>query len=232
MDLLREGYGSHRKSLFPTPHPHSHQPPPLPTRQSPSAALPEKWTERSWVYPEAPSMDYNSPQRTLVDALGPQVMHHHPGSGRSASLASRPPPNNWAIEMERRRVMELQQMRERERERDMHERDVRERMLAGGSGGSMGGSSHHHHHHHHPSKPNISLLPTAVMRQLHNTNPSHSVCCMQHARRLCIYSHDSTARQVLLHCCLLPLLPLLPYVTLSSYLTLLRGCLNHRPATD
>lgn len=151
--LLR---GTHTKSLFPTPHPHSHQAPPLSNRPS---TLYEKWTERSWIHPETLSMEYGGLQRPPVDPLGPTMMHHHQSSGRSGSLAGRPPPNNWAVEMERRRLIELQKMRERER-------NMRERMMVG-PGESV--------HHHASSKPNISLLPTAVMRQLHNSNPNHSV---------------------------------------------------------
>ena len=100
-------------------------------------------------------MDYTGHRQPPVDPLGQQV-HHVASSGRPMSMAGRPPPNNWAIEMERRRVMELQQMRERER------------MMAAASGSSS-------HQQMYSSRPNISLLPTAVMRQLHNSNPNHSV---------------------------------------------------------
>ena len=41
--------------------------------------------------------------------------------------------------------------------------------------GGAGGGDLLQHHHALPSKPNISLLPTAVMRQLHNSKPTHSV---------------------------------------------------------
>jgi hypothetical protein len=161
--LLRGNYVAHTKSHFPTPHPHSlHQAPPLSSRPS---TLHEKWTERSWIHPETPSMEYGGLQRPSVDPMGSSLMHHHhQSSGRSASLGSRPPPNNWAIEIERRRLIELQRMRERERE--LRERAMRERMMTG-----VGETVHHHT----SAKPNISLLPTAVMRQLHNLNPNHSL---------------------------------------------------------
>ena len=161
--LLRENYGGgHAKSLF--PYPHSHQPPSLTNRPS---TLHDKWTERSWIYPENQSMEYGGLQRP-VDTLGHPVMHHHhhhQSTGRSGSLASRPPSNKWAIEMEQRRLMELQEMRERER-------GIRERMMARVPAGDPVP------HLHTSSKPNISLLPTAVMKQLHISNPNHLVCTL------------------------------------------------------
>ena len=146
MEAMRESYGTHTKSLFPSPHPHSshpHQAPPLTSHPH------EKWVERSWIHPENASVDYSGLQRSSVDPLALPVMHHHHQSGRSASLSNRPLPNSWAIEIEQRRRVELQSMRER-LEPSLHPR-------------------------HTSSKPNISLLPTAVMRQLHNSNPNHSV---------------------------------------------------------
>ena len=170
---MRDNYVPHLhgKSPFaPSPHPHQAHPhlsSGVTSRHM--TALHDKWIDQSWPYPENPSMDYSGYHRPPVDPLGPQVVPH-PTAGRSMSMPGRPPPNNWAIEMERRRVNELQQMQERDR--DLRERE-RERLLAGGGGGGGGGSSSHQQPY--PSKPNISLLPTAVMRQIHNLNPNHSV---------------------------------------------------------
>lgn len=158
--MVRESYGAgHAKSLFPYPH---SQGPSITSRPS---TLHDKWTERSWIYPENQSMEYGGLQRP-VDPLGPSMMHHQQSTGRSGSLASRPPSNKWAIEMEQRRLMELQEMRERER-------GLRERMMARVPGGDTPP------HLHTSSKPNISLLPTAVMRQLHMSNPNHLVGKLQ-----------------------------------------------------
>ena len=190
--LLREAYGQqqqqqHAKPMYPTPHP-----PPLSSRPS---TLHDKWAEaqqqqqqqqRSWmIHPETgAALDYGSGggRPHVVDHLGLSVMHshshhHHTNSGRGGM--GRSSSQSWAVEMEQRRRAELQGMREREA-RERGAAAVRERLMGVG-GGDL--SLHHHHHHHHQglaSKPNISLLPTAVMRQLHNSNPAHSVSHAPH----------------------------------------------------
>ncbi|CAI8012645.1 hypothetical protein GBAR_LOCUS8099 [Geodia barretti] len=165
--LLRDAYGQHAKPIFPTPHPH--QAPPMSGRPS---TLHDKWAaeQRSWIHPETgTALDYGGGlQRPPVDHIGLPMMHphahpHHSGIG-SRGVMGRPSSQSWAIEMEQRRRVELQSMREREaRERGA---SARERLLGGGDLSL---------HHQGLSKPNISLLPTAVMRQLHNSNPAHSL---------------------------------------------------------
>lgn len=80
------------------------------------------------------------------------------GGGRSA--------NNWAVEMERRRIMELRQM-QLAKEKEMYSHGALPHTY-GNSGPPHSSSS--------SSKPNISLLPTAVVRQMHNSKTSHQVC--------------------------------------------------------
>lgn len=78
-------------------------------------------------------------------------------------LATSRSPNNWAVEMEQRRLMELRQM-QLAKEKEMY------------SGASGGVAVHPQAYNKGPSsKPNISLLPTAVMRHIHTIKPSQTV---------------------------------------------------------
>ncbi len=99
---------------------------------------------RGWMYP-----DRSHNMRQQVDRTQQPTQQQLMAARQHQMLTTRNA-NNWAVEMERRRVMELQQMQ-------------------------MNNPPHHHHHHHSmkggtasSSKPNISLLPTSVMRQIHN----------------------------------------------------------------
>lgn len=110
------GYGP-----FPPP-PHSMGVLPQSKRVTPTQREqhPPLESEGGWMYPEAspemrqqPDM-YRPSTRQFVSNRPYQMMMQSGGSGR-------PNANNWAVEMERRRVMELQQMQ-------MKERMERERM--------------------------------------------------------------------------------------------------------
>ena len=78
----------------------------------------ERETQRNWRYPE-PFMDPSrpSPPVELLRSMPPPPRQLPGVGGRIAGppSSSRPSSNHWAIEIERRRVFELRQMRERER---------------------------------------------------------------------------------------------------------------------
>ena len=73
--------------------------------------------------------------------------------------------NNWAVEMERRRIMELRQM-QLAKEKEVY---------AQGNPPHTYGNSVPLHSSITSSKPNISLLPTAVVRQMHSSKSNHQV---------------------------------------------------------
>ena len=82
------------------------------------------------------------------------------------------PPNNWAVEMEQRRVMELRQMQL-----------AKEKELYGRASGHAVPSQVYNKGP--SSKPNISLLPTAVMKHMHTSKPNQAV------------SHSHTCRPII-----------------------------------
>ena len=101
---------------------------------------------RGWMYPER-----GRPAPPPQQARQQQPMLP-PGGPRTAA-------KNCAVEMEQRRIQELHQMQmAKEKEVEAY----------GGRGGFGKGPSS-------SSKPNISLLPTAVMRHIHTSKPSQTV---------------------------------------------------------
>ncbi len=71
---------------------------------------------------------------------------------------------NWAVEMEQRRLQELRQMQ-------IAKKDMYGGVASAGGGGGGGGYGKGPA----SNKPNISLLPTAVMRHIHTSKPSQPV---------------------------------------------------------
>ena len=156
-------------SYLPPPPVHSHlrmHPP----NTSPLQQGVEGNVRGPWIYPERqycgsgpggmrqPQMEWGvhpSPQQVAVPRQHQMLIN---GGGRSA--------NNWAVEMERRRIMELRQM-QLAKEKDMYSH---------GSLPHTYGNSGPPPHCSSSSKPNISLLPTAVVRQMHNSKVNHQVC--------------------------------------------------------
>lgn len=178
-------------TYLPPPPVHSH------LRMHPPATHPlqqdrEGGTRGGWIYPERHyggsgmrqhQMEWGvcpSPQQVAA-ARQHQVLisggNAGTGGGRSA--------NNWAVEMERRRIMELRQMQmAKEKEMYSHGTPPRTYGNSGPAGPHSTSSS--------TSKPNISLLPTAVVRQMHSSKTNHQVhirllyCIVQntHAKKL------------------------------------------------
>lgn len=126
-------------------------------------------------------MDQRVPMHPAqLDRDGRGWMHYQQDRGRShptpQQLAaarqhqmltnSRGANNNWAVEMEQRRVMELRQMQQLAKEKELYGGGPPPGSGAMGPQGYGKGSS---------SKPNISLLPTAVMRHIHTNKLSQSV---------------------------------------------------------
>lgn len=109
-----------------------------------------------WVYQQDRARTLPSPGPT-PQQLAAARQHQMLTNSRSA--------NNWAVEMEQRRVIELREMQ-----------------LAQGKelyGGSSGGGMPPQRYVKGPSsKPNISLLPTAVMRHIHTNKPNQTVSAM------------------------------------------------------
>ena len=107
---------------------------------------------RGWMYLDR-GMRQVDRTRPTPQQLAAAKQHQMLTSTRNA--------NNWAVEMERRRVMELRQMElAKEKEQQLY-----------GSGTSLHGFTRKAT----SSKPNISLLPTAVMRHIHSSKPAHQV---------------------------------------------------------
>jgi hypothetical protein len=108
---------------------------------------------RSWMYSQEQrgQAQHPTPQQ-LAAARQHQMLTNARGSA-----------NNWAVEMEQRRLMELRQMQL-----------AKEKEMYGGSGGHTI-PPHQGFKGSHPAKPNISLLPTAVMRHMHTNKPGQSV---------------------------------------------------------
>lgn len=124
----------------PPPHRHLHQM---------DQCVPVHQVDRGgWMFPQERGT-HPTPQQ-----LAAARQHQMLTSSRNA--------NNWAVEMEQRRLMELRQM-QLAKEKEMY-----------GGGVPHGGMIPRGYSK--SPKPNISLLPTAVMRHLHNKpNPQVSV---------------------------------------------------------
>lgn len=98
------------------PHPHAGIPSHMgvlpQTKRVPSTQREHRLMEGEgggWMYPEhLPEMRQQQPEMYRPSA-------HQLASGRQYQMGSRSSANNWAVEMERRRVMELQQMQLKER---------------------------------------------------------------------------------------------------------------------
>lgn len=138
----------------------------------------EGGTRGGWMYPERQygngpggmrqqQMEWGmrpSPQQMAAARQHQMLMSGNnsggSGGGRSA--------NNWAVDMERRRIMELRQM-QLAKEKDMYSHGSPHTYGNSGLPHSSSASSSS------SSKPNISLLPTAVVRQMHNSKTSHQV---------------------------------------------------------
>lgn len=101
-------------------------------------------------------MQYQQPNRGRPHPSAQQLA----ASRQQQMLATSRPPNNWAVEMEQRRVMELRQMQL-----------AKEKEMYSGGGGAVPPQAYSKGP---SSKPNISLLPTAVMRHIHS-KPSQTV---------------------------------------------------------
>lgn len=116
-----------------------------------TAHLPQEREGRGWMQYQQTTRGRPHPSTQQLAASRQQQM-----------LASSRLPNNWAVEMEQRRVIELRQMQL-----------AKEKELYGGAqgGGAVPPQSYSKGH----SKPNISLLPTAVMRHIHTSKPSQTV---------------------------------------------------------
>lgn len=140
-------------SFPPHPHRHHHQVDQrtLPVHPAGGAHLDREG--RGWMYAaqEQPRARTHPTPQQFAAARQHQML-----------TSSRGCANNWAVEMEQRRVMELRQMQL-----------AKEKELYGGAAGHSG--SHHQGYKPPPSsKPNISLLPTAVMRHMHSSKPGQT----------------------------------------------------------
>lgn len=111
---------------------------------------------RGWMYPpEQRGRNHPTPQQ-LAAARQHQMLTNARGGNA----------NNWAVEMEQRRLMELRQM-QLAKEKELYG--------AGGAPPTGGMPPQGYKPQQHPSKPNISLLPTAVMRHMHTNKPGQAV---------------------------------------------------------
>ena len=164
----------------PIPHPGR-----LAPHHTSSSAVPHQRDGGSWVYPEAElarqtavageqlrqqQQQQQQQQHRLRQQQQQQLMAGVGGGGGGGGSGGRPS-NQWAVEMERRRLLELHQM---ERERMYN---YPSQQMVGINLCTCGRRLIVFCLPHQPpmSKPNISLLPTAVMRQIHNSKTNHSV---------------------------------------------------------
>ena len=141
--------------------PPSHPPPPPHHLHQMDPHLPmhpsqmERDGGRGWMYPER---GRPTPQQ-IVAARQQQMMAA--GGPRST--------RNWAVEMEQRRLQELRQMQLAKEKEGMYGGGIPAGVGYGGKGLAT-------------SKPNISLLPTAVMRHIHTNKPSPTVSVAGHVQ--------------------------------------------------
>lgn len=104
---------------------------------------------RGWMYQQEQRGRSYPTQQQLAAARQHQMLTNARGTA-----------NNWAVEMEQRRLVELRQMQL-----------AKEKELYSSGMPPQGYKAVH------PSKPNISLLPTAVMRHMHTNKPGQTVSC-------------------------------------------------------
>ncbi len=179
------GASGSQQSQYP-PHPHGAPPPHVPpqhqhhhhqhVRPHLSPSHPVHMERDDGGVPQG-HWGYSDRQRHQMEWAGMRPSQHQyppmprpqqhpvPGGGNSGpgSGASRNS-NNWAVDMERRRILELQQM---QKEKDAY--------VPGSHAGMSYSGSAPLHSSATSSRPNISLLPTSVVRQMHNTKSSHQV---------------------------------------------------------
>lgn len=108
---------------------------------------------RGWMYPQEPRGRALPTPQQLAAARQHQMLTNARGGA-----------NNWAVEMEQRRLIELRQMQL-----------AKENEMYGGATPTGGIPPPQGYKASHPSKPNISLLPTAVMRHMHTNKPGQAV---------------------------------------------------------
>ena len=137
----------------PSHTPPSHPPPHRLLHQIDQRVPVHQMDRGGWMFPQERGV-HPTPQQ-----LAAARQHQMLTSSRTA--------NNWAVEMEQRRLMELRQM-QLAQEKEMYGGGV----PPGGGGVPHGGMMPQGYSK--SPKPNISLLPTAVMRHLHN-KPSPQV---------------------------------------------------------
>lgn len=116
--------------------------------------LQQQWPPSSSPWPPASTPSYNVPPVGLRQ----HTHQHHSlmmGSSRSGG-STQPRQANWVMEMEQQRMQiqlrEEHQMREEQIRLLQHQQQMRQQQ-------------------HMSSSPSISLLPTAVIRQMHNAKP-------------------------------------------------------------
>ena len=155
-------------------NPHYHQPH---LRPHPSVSRPVPMDRdgnggvaRNWAYSDRQrqQMEWVRPSAHHIAIAGQHQQHVMAGGvvGGSGSSSSRSA-NHWAVEMEHRRIMELQQMQQAKK-KEMP-------FIPGNPIAHTYSNSVPPHSSGTSSKPNISLLPTSVVRQMHSTKSSHQV---------------------------------------------------------
>ena len=130
-----------------------------------SGLLQQQWPPSSSPWPPASTPSYNVPSVGLRQ----HTHQHHSlmmGSTRSGGSTQQRQNTNWVMEMEQQR---LHQMQLREEQQMMREEQMR----------LLQHQQHMRHQQqqqqHMSSSPSISLLPTAVLRQMHNAKPKQQM---------------------------------------------------------
>jgi len=151
----------HYHQPHPRPHPSASHPVPMDRDGSGSVA------RNSWVYSERQRQQMEWGLRPPAHHIAIAGRHQqHMMAGGSGSSSSRNA-NHWAVEMEHRRIVELQQMQQtKNKDMAFAQGNPTARTYSNSVSPHSSGTS---------SKPNISLLPTSVVRQMHSTKSSHQV---------------------------------------------------------
>ena len=157
------------------PHHHHHRLPHQMDQRVPTHHLDQREGGRGWIQYQQDRLARTHPLPHPPPPAAQQQLGGARQQQQHQMLPNSRNPNNWAVEMEQRRLLELRQM-QLAKEKEMYGGGG----LGSGGGGAPMPSPQGGYSKGPSSKPNISLLPTAVMRHIHTSKPSQTVSPSKH----------------------------------------------------